>query len=130
MEQAGVDFDALYVAHELEKGRIREEEPLTAQMVLPPPPREVEQLSEKLGSAAPRMWAAAAVPLLASAAVSAAIAGAALMVGPALLAAAATCATLDPILLGTIVAPGRPVQPGEAACWFYLAHWRYGEEAQ
>jgi hypothetical protein len=128
IERAGVDFDALYVAHELEKGRIHDGQPLTAEMLQPPPPKAVEQLSARLGDAAPRMWATAAVPLLASAAVSAAIASAAVMVGPALIAAAATCMTLDPILLCTIVAPGRSVQPGEAACWFYLSHWRYGED--
>jgi len=128
VERAGVDFDALYLAHEMEKGRIREGEQLTADALLPPPPRSVERLSHQLGKASGALWAVAAAPLVVSLVAGAAVGAAALMAAPALAVAGASCMSLDPILLGTKVAPGKPVRPGEPACWFYLAHWAYGEE--
>jgi len=128
VKRAGTDFDALYVAYEIEKGQIREGERLTADALLPPPPRSVERLSHQLGKASEALWAVAAVPLVVSLVVGAAVGTGVLMAAPALAAAGASCLTLDPVLLGTIVAPGRPVRAGELACWFYLTHWAYGEE--
>jgi hypothetical protein len=43
-------------------------------------------------------------------------------------AAAASAVARDPILLGVVVAPGRPFAPGELAAWFYLDHWSFGQE--
>lgn len=128
MEEAGIDFDALYIAQETEKGKIREGEPLTTEALLPPPPKAVVQVSHQLGRASEALWAVAAAPLVVSLVAGAAVGAGALMVAPALATAAASCVTLDHILLGTTVAPGRPVRAGEPACWFYLAHWAYGEE--
>ena len=128
VKRAGIDFDALYIAHEMEKGKIREGERLTAEALLPPAPRPVERLSHQLGKASEALWAVAAAPLVVSLVAGAAVGAGALMAAPALAVAAASCITLDPILLGTTVAPGKPVKPGEPACWFYLAHWAYGEE--
>ncbi|MBC7264769.1 MAG: hypothetical protein H5T64_10520 [Chloroflexi bacterium] len=127
MQKAGVEFDALYVAHEVEKGRIREGG-VTAEVLMPSTPKPVARLSGWLGTAARVTWGLAAAPLAASAVVSAAVAAGAVAVAPALMALGAACLTLDPILLGAVVAPGRPVEEGETAYWFYLAHWRYGEE--
>ena len=36
--------------------------------------------------------------------------------------------TLDPVLFGVVVAPGRPLRPGEPAAWFVLAAWNYSGE--
>ena len=128
VKRAGIDFDALYVAHEIEKGKIREGKPLTVAALLPPSPRSVERLSHQLGKASEALWAVAAAPLVVSLVAGAAVGAGALIAAPVLAAAAASCMTLDPVLLGTTVASGKPVRPGEPACWFYLAHWAYGEE--
>ena len=93
--------------------------------LLPPPPPRVERTSRALGDAARTLWAAAAAPLGIAGAVGLGLG--ALVVATGAIAGAGL-AVLDPILLGVVVAPGRPVVVGEQAAWFYLASWTYAEE--
>jgi hypothetical protein len=128
IKTAGIEFDALYVAHETEKGAIQPGEPLTSEPLLPPPPQSVVQLSNQLGGVSEALWAAAAVPLALATVGVAVVAAGALVAAPVVAMAAVSCMTGDPILLGTLVAPGRSVRVGEPACWFYLGAWAYGQE--
>lgn len=110
----GREFDLLYVVHEVEKGSVREGEPLDPDKLVPPSPR-VRRSSERMGRVSLGLWLGAAAPLLAG--VGAAVAS------PAIAFAAPLA--LDPLLLGAVVAPGRAVREGEMAVWFYLAQWSY-----
>jgi len=121
-------FDVLYVVHEVDKGSIREGERLTSDKLVPPSPR-VARASEQLGSLGALLWLGASIPLIASAGLGVFMAGVAGVVGAAALGVDVFSPLgLDPILLGAIVSPGRPVHAGDMAIWFYLAHWRYTDE--
>jgi len=120
VRRSGVDFDALYVAHEVHLGTIREGARLTAEMLMPPPPRTVQQLSDRLGAAGRIAWAIATLPIVATGVVGGLIAAGT--------AATVSIVGLDPILLGVVVGLNRPVVPGEPAAWFYLDHWAFNEE--
>jgi hypothetical protein len=129
IDTAGIEFDALYVAHETEKGAIKLREPLTRESLLPPPPQAVAQLSDRLGRVGEAVWVVAATPLVLATVGTTAMASGALVAASVVAMAAAACMTGDPIVLGTVVAPGRPVRVGEPACWFVLGAWNYGPEA-
>lgn len=120
IRRSGVDFDALYVVHEVSRGTVREGTPLTPEMLMPPPPRTVQQLSDRLGTAGRIAWTIAALPVVASGVVGGLIAAGT--------AAAVSMVGLDPILLGVVVGLNRPVVPGESAAWHYLGHWAFNQE--
>lgn len=50
--KSGVDFDALYVAHEVTPGQVQPDEPLALEALMPPPPATVLRLSNRLGGRA------------------------------------------------------------------------------
>lgn len=121
IQRSKLDFDVLYVAHEVPRGAVCEGAPLTTEMLMPPPPKAVQRLSDRLGAVGRALWAVAALPVIASGTISGLItAGAATVVG---------LIGLDPIMLGTVVGLDRPVAPGEPAAWFYLGHWSFNREA-
>lgn len=122
VRRSGVDFDALYVAHEVHRGSVRQGARLTAEMLTPPPPRTVQQLSHSLGTAGRIAWAIATLPII----VASGVVGGPITAGTA---AAVSMVGLDPILLGVVVGLNRPVVPGEPAAWFYLDHWAFNKEA-
>lgn len=113
-----IDFDTLFVAHEVPRGAVVEGRPLPAEVVIPPPSKAGRELPDGLGQAGQALWMVAASPLVGAGLLAALLAG-----GVALLGGVA----LDPVLLGVVVGPGRPLAPGEPAAWFYLSHWAYDE---
>jgi hypothetical protein len=117
--ERSLEFDALFVAHEVPRGAVVEDRPIPREALLPPGPRPVVQQSERFGEAARLLWALAAAPLVLSGAAAALVASATAAMGAGL--------ALDPILLGVVVAPERSPEPGEPAAWFCLGRWVYGE---
>lgn len=115
-----LDFDDLYIAHEIRKGRVKPGQKITAEMLEPPLPKESQRMSYQMGQTSRNMWRLAAIPL-----VIGAIAGAA-----AIAAAPVAAISLDPVLFGAVVGPGRRPVPGEMASFIYLAHWQYNEEEE
>lgn len=117
LAKAGLDFDAIYVAHEMTPGSVTSSTPITAELLTPPQPANVVRTSNHLGTAGSILWHIATLPVLA------AMVGAlgALAVGAWAIAGVGR----DPILFGAKVGPCRPVVPGELASWFYLGHWAY-----
>ena len=118
IRQAHLQFDAIYVAHEVPHGTINPHGPLDRQQLLPPSQRAVQTLSAQLGNISQTLWTVATMPLLA--------------IGGTLSATAAlsnVAVGLDPIRLGVIAGENRIVKPGEPAAWFYIAHWAYNQEA-
>jgi len=120
LDQASVgrEFDLLYVIHEIEKDKVREGEPLDADTLVPPSP-QTQRASRRLGTLGTGIWLGTTVPLLVGAGL-----GLTAVTAAAGFAAMAPLA-LDPLLLGAIVEPHRPVRACEPAVWFYLAHWYY-----
>lgn len=126
--RSGVDFDALYVAHEVAPGQVRPDEPLALEALTPPPPATVLRLSNRLAEAGGILWLGALLPWMINPLV---------ILFPSILGILGNClgiqslgslAWLDPILLGALVCPGCSPEPGEPAAWFYLGHWAFNEE--
>jgi hypothetical protein len=123
--RSGIDFDALYVAHEVTPGQVRPDAPLALEALMPPPPATVVRLSNRLGEGAAALWVWTTSPLMLNPLLG--------MLFPIL----GTCLGIqslgilawhDPVLLGALVAPGRSPVPGEPAAWFYLGHWAFNAE--
>jgi hypothetical protein len=114
LNRAGVDFPVIYLAHEVQKGKLRPGEQPTADLLAPPGPAQVLRTSKGFAKTGASLWRTALAPLRASSAV---------VVG-----AAAGLAGLDPIVLGARVPFGASVAPGSMADWFYLAHWIYNPQ--
>lgn len=118
--QAGLEFDALYLAHELPPGSLTADTSVSGDLLAPPPPAAVQRLSRHCGQVSRWLWYLVSAPVLATG----------VLVGTTALGVLAPIVGLDPILFGAIVAPGRPVVPDEPAALFYLTHWAYNEELE
>ena len=119
IDRASIDFDIIYVAHEVEKNTVVQGEAVPLKAVVPPAPPNVQRLSQRLGQTARSLFTLALAPLVAWSAASAALGA---------MVAALPAAILDPVLFGVVVRPGRDPQQGEVGGWFYLAHWQYGSD--
>jgi hypothetical protein len=120
LRRGGVSLDAIAVAHEVRKGSLRPGEPLSLELLLPGPSRPAVRSAELLGWAARAAWLAATLPAAAAGLLGAGTAATAAATGMGI-------ADLDPILVGALVEPGRPVEPGQPARWLYLDSWAYAE---
>jgi hypothetical protein len=130
---AGINFDAIYVAHEVEKGALVEGKPMDPLALIPPPAPSVQKRSRQLGWLADKLFKVATAPLLALTAASLALTSAGVVAAAAGAVGAAASGVvavrlLDPVVFGVIGRTGRELGAGEMGCWFYLAHWRYGED--
>ena len=109
----GIEFDAMYVAHELPIGFDHENDSLELSLIEPAPPMQAIGLAQKIGLATDgivAMYAAASrKPFQALA-----------MVGNK-----GSTILRDPILMGTIVPPRFNPEEGVPAVWFLLAAWRW-----
>jgi hypothetical protein len=123
--EAGIAFDAVWIAHELERSSYPAL-PVDEEQLLPPPPRPAVEQSARFG-----LWsdwlvkAATYLPVV--------VLGGATVLAVATSAAAVAAATvavgMDPIVFGVRGRYRRPPHPGEPVAFFYLTHWQYnGEE--
>jgi hypothetical protein len=115
----GVTFDTLAVAHEIPQGQLTAGQPLTAAVLCPNPAAVAHRNATWIGRFAQIGSALALAPLTAWQTLGA------LMQRTAATAPSRPSLALDPILLGALVAPGRPIQPGEPARWITIAAWQY-----
>jgi hypothetical protein len=120
IRRSEIDFDALYIAHEVPVGAVREDRAIPRGLLTPPAPRAMQQVSRYLGLASNALWMLATLPIAASAAIGGVLNRGALNLG--------VTVGLDPILLGVVVGRERPVRSREPGAWFYLGHWTYNEE--
>lgn len=129
IRDARIEFDMIYIAHEVQAGTVEPDRPLTIDALRPPPPRSVQKLSHRLGSKANSVWSRGLTPMMATpfliaAAALGAVAALPLVVGAA--AALPALMVIDPIVLGVVASPNGSTQVGDDAAWFYLTHWDYG----
>lgn len=130
----GIEFDALFIAHELPKGYVQAGEQVPLECLIPPPPEKKMQRLHALqaitggylkgiqmGLTVSAVAAAAAVTTVAAAAVLAPLA----IGGIALGAAFSLASGVDPILFGLLIDRTTPVKGGYAATWYYLTQWNW-----
>lgn len=127
IQRAGLDFEAVYVAHEIEKNRLAPGQMLTLDMIAPPPPMGTVSRSAQMGQAAESFWTGVGRLLLGSLKLGIGVLSTAAAVGVASASFGTTAYAYDPILFGlhidrTVVIEGRPL-----ALWYYLASWTWNE---
>ena len=131
LDESGVRFPVLYVAHEVPKGRAFEEwgadvQPVrqlhpseVSRLVGPtPPPLGVTELANRLSAKADQVLAAVRrASVVAGATAITALAAPVVLVD----SAAAAITRLDPIIFGAV--PAVSAREGEPAAWYVLARW-------
>ncbi|HLO13657.1 MAG TPA: hypothetical protein VK206_02435 [Anaerolineales bacterium] len=109
----GIEFDALYIAHELPPEFDSETDHLELSLIEPEPPQKSIRLAQGFGVVSDGIVATYGAvirkPVRGLAAIS--------KIGAKIL--------LDPILMGALVPPGVNPEEGVQAAWFLLAAWRW-----
>jgi len=111
--KAGINFDAMFIAHEIPSGSVKPGESVPLELIAPPPPPQVKQRLEKLDAAAETFWQ-----------------GVVSAIGGILGAAAATAsavafplALVDPVLFGVYVNDSWIFNGKPFGMWYYVTHW-------
>lgn len=133
--EAGIDFDALFIAHELPAGLVRPGQPIPLDLVAPPPPPEMQRYAERTGERSAKVCRMAGQVVLTVAATSLGLIRGAVKaassaaretatgLGRAALAISSSNVYRDPILFGVNLT-GERVGLGEPiGLWYYLTHW-------
>lgn len=132
---AGVNFDAVYIAHEIPAGSVQPGQPVPPELIMPPPPPSTARYLSDLEAASEAYWQGIrkllALPVrvtaglggAATGAASAAVRGAA-----AIGAAALTALTLDPIIFGLYLDKAWKYNDQYIALWWYITHWYWPTE--
>lgn len=115
IHRAGIEFCGLYIAHEGPVGSVEENKPIRRRAVTPPPSGAVTEKSAQLGKAGNALWTIA-LPFVEP---RTAIDGAKKV--------ADALATLDPVLLGVVIAPRSRFKEGQDAAWFYIGNWSFDD---
>lgn len=116
MSACGLEFDDIYIAHEVIPGSVSAGAPVPLAALLPPVSRRAQLLARRIGQASTTMAALLVRPLLGAGAAAKLTVGSAGALGAAI--------GLDPVILGVL---GKPAD--DMACWYYLRHWVYNEDA-
>jgi hypothetical protein len=113
MYRSGIQFDAIYMAHELPPDFRPGVDELELSLFVPTPPEKATRLADRLGRTSEGIVSTCL-----------AVAGKPFTL---LTAAGATAVAVlrDPILMGTVVPAGANPDPGIPAVWFLLAAWRW-----
>ncbi len=114
--ESGIEFDGLYVAHEVPADTIQDGQRLRLNHVAPSAPPAVAKQSARFGTWGERLWTIA-FPF---ADTGTAVEGAK-QIGIAL-------DRLDPVLFGVVIAPRRRFNADETGAWFLLTQWSYAKE--
>ena len=111
--RGGIEFDALYVAHELPADFNYKNDHLELRFIKPSPPKTALQLAQKFGVTTD------VIVSIYAAAIRKPIQALTVAVNNA------SVILRDPILMGTIIPPGVNPDEGVPAVWFLLAVWRW-----
>ncbi|MDH7489005.1 MAG: hypothetical protein QHH80_05805 [Anaerolineae bacterium] len=117
--EAGIEFDAIFIAREIPAGSVKPGEPIPLELLIPPPHPEARERLNTFERAAMNWWNFVAKVLTATARGIAAGAVAVAAAG----AGVGALAALDPVLFGvqfdaTWHTDGHPI-----GMWYYLTHW-------
>lgn len=115
---AGIDMDALFIAHEIPAGVVPDGSPPPTELIMPPPPRRAQERIHNYQRFAEGLWKAGAATAVAGVAALAATSALFLASSPMLISA-----SYDPVLFGLQLDPHNRVNGLPMAMWYYLTHW-------
>ncbi len=124
--RTGMDFEAIYIAHEVEKHSLVPGQSLTLEMIAPPAPEDFTKRSSMLNVAADGIWSGigkiitgtlrlGANALSAGASVSAGVAS----------GFSSSAYSYDPIIFGLHIDRSVQIEGCPLALWYYLASWTW-----
>lgn len=119
MDQAGIVFDAIFIAHEVPQGHLRTGQAIPLEYIMPPSPAAQTARLQTLGKLTTGFWKSIG-QLIQGIGVTALASSAAIVAAPIALAAASG---MDPILFGLHIDPQIRVNHGHLASWHYITHW-------
>lgn len=114
MRDCGFEADHIYIAHEVQKGSIKQGQEIPLEAILPPPPARVARRVSGYADKADRVWKILTAGLVG-------LAGAAMSLATLPLG-------LDPVLFGVLTDHSIKTKYGEFAMWYYLTHWLWETE--
>lgn len=117
--RAGINFDAMFIAHEVPAGSVKDGQAIPLELIAPPPPPEVMERMDRLGRQASGFWSGIAQTLRR---VGDAASQTAVAVGSSL-AAIGSVTFRDPILFGVRFERDWRVDGRPLGMWYYLTHW-------
>jgi hypothetical protein len=120
----GLDFDALYIAHEIPPGIIKTGETIPSELLMPPVPQKASARVDKLNSVTARWWTAVGMTMAMIARITSDLAIAAVMAPLAVGAMALAPTGRDPWLLGVNFAQSRSHQ-NNLGFWYSIAQWTW-----
>ena len=127
----GINFDAIYIAHEIPGGQVMPGEDVPLELIAPPPPPAVVKRSRELGRSSQSLWSFVQESL-SKLAVVGKYATTTLALAPIAVASVpiALAATLDPILFGVNFEKTWRVDNQMVGMWYYLTHWYWPEQEE
>jgi len=120
IRRAGLNFQAIYIAHELPKGRLLPGKPVTLDMVAPRTPRGLAIKASELSDLSWKPWQ------MLGGAIRGMTTGSMSMLS--VMTAPALAVGYDPIVFGLYYDPKTLVRGKPMATWYYLTHWIDGED--
>jgi hypothetical protein len=129
IQRTGLEFEGIYIAHELPPGTVAQYPMIPRDLIMPPPPPGSSERLQRAGQAVSVGWKALGALLIGLGIGTLAVSAAALAAPLAMpVGMAATTATLDPILFGLHLVRNQTTRYGEPlALWYYLSHWTWEE---
>jgi hypothetical protein len=116
IRKSGLNFESIYIAHEVHKGTIDPTKPVTLEMIAPPTPQSVQIRAQEIADWSMNVHRVGMSVFTAGVGVLAA-----LLAAPAAMMAPTT--GLDPILFGLHIDRNVTVNDRPLATWYYLTHW-------
>jgi len=129
IQASGLNFESIFIAHEIPKNTVGDGQRVPYELIAPPPPKRLLRQAENATYTALSFWNS--VGHLAILTGMIAVAGVALTLAPAgalMMGSAITTGNLDPILFGLHIDETKKVNGMPLAMWYYLDHWVWSDE--
>lgn len=113
---AGVKFDAIFIAHEIPEGSIKSGAPVPLELIAPPPSPSVQQRLQFMESSSKGWWSFVTGAIVGALSVPT-------IAGVAAVGATAALVARDPVLFGVQFDNNWTVNNKPIGLWYYLTHW-------
>ena len=129
IQSSGLQFESIFIAHEIPKNSVADGQRVPYELIAPPPSQKLLKQSEDLGHTALSFWNSVAhLAMITGMVVTTGVAVTMAPLGALAVGIASTSGNLDPILFGLHLDETQKVNGMPLAMWYYLEHWIWNEE--